>query len=222
MAVSIPPMSFQPPPLLAIASFCLGSATANAGVPGREMVQSYCTDCHDADTKKGGLDLDSILSGNIGEHAVTWEKVVRQLNARQMPPAGKDRPDEAGYIATVTALTAELDKHAAAHPQPGRTDTLRRLGRTEYQNVIRDLLALDVDARVLLPPDEGSHGFDNVTVGDLPPALLQRYITAAQKISRMAAGGVSRRPDGETIRIRPDVTQEDRVEGLPPGTRGGL
>ncbi len=107
------------------------------------------------------------------------------------------------------------------HPNPGRTETLRRLNRTEYQNAIRDLLALDIDAAALLPKDEAGHGFDNVTVGTLSPTLLDRYISAAQKISRLAVGA-PRRIGGDTIRPRPDLTQEDHVEGLPPGTRGGM
>ncbi len=121
----------------------------------------------------------------------------------------------------MSALAGALDRAAAAHPDPGRTDTFRRLNRTEYQNAIRDLLALDIDAAALLPDDESSHGFDNVTVGDLSPTLLDRYITAAQKISRLAVGSPGRSPGGDTIRIRPDLTQEEHVEGLPIGTRGG-
>jgi hypothetical protein len=185
------------------------------------MAKHYCVSCHDAETKKGDLNLESILTDRVEDHPDAWEQVVRKLNARQMPPLGKDRPDDATYDHAVAALTSELDRHALAHPAPGRTDTLRRLTRTEYQNVIRDLLAVDIDAKVLLPPDESSHGFDNVTVGDLPPVWLERCITAAQKISRMAVGAVSREPDVETIRIRPDITQEDRIDGLPFGTRGG-
>src|SRR5213594_90374 len=100
-------------------------------------------------------------------------------------------------------------------------ETLRRLNRAEYQNSIRDLLALDIDAATLLPKDDVSHGFDNVTVGNLPPTLLDRYISAAQKISRLAVGAPQRAPGGDTIRIRPDLTQEEHVEGLPVGTRGG-
>ena len=110
---------------------------------------------------------------------------------------------------------------SAAHPNPGRTETFRRLNRTEYQNAIRDLLALEIDAAALLPKDEASHGFDNVTVGDLSPTLLDRYISAAQKISRLAIGAPRRSPGGDTFRIRADLTQEEHVEGLPLGTRGG-
>src|SRR4030095_12858182 len=101
--------------------------------------------------------------------------VVRKLRARQMPPIGKERPDEASYDAVVAALEASLDRAAGAPPNPGRTGSLRRLTRTEYQNAIRDLLAVEVDGASLLPADESSFGFDNVTVGDLSPTLLDRY-----------------------------------------------
>src|SRR5439155_6003200 len=121
----------------------------------------------------------------------------------------------------LSEIETSLDRAAAERPNPGRTDTIRRLTRTEYQNAIRDLLALDIDAPSLLPADEASHGFDNVTVSNLSPTLLERYVTAAQKISRLAVGRAQRVPGGHTIRVPPDITQEDRVEGLPIGTRGG-
>src|SRR4029453_626748 len=117
---------------------------------------------------------------------------------------------------------ARLDAASAATPNPGRTETLRRLNRTEYQNAVRDLLALDVDAASLLPPDDSGHGFDNVTVGDLPPTLLDRYISAAQKISRLAIGSTQSSLQVDTIRLPADLTQEDHVPGLPMGTRGGV
>src|SRR5215218_5736424 len=126
-----------------------------------------------------------------------------------MPPAGKARPSDSAYDAVTATLETALDQSAAAHPNPGRTDTIRRLTRTEYQNAVRDLLHLDIDAAALLPADDAGHGFDNVTVGDLSPTLLDRYITAAQKVSRLAIGGVRRAPGGDTIRVRPDITQED-------------
>ena len=125
------------------------------------------------------------------------------------------------YQAAISSLETSLDRAAAAKPNPGRTDTFRRLNRTEYQNAIRDLLALDVDVASLLPADESSHGFDNVTVGDLSPTLLDRYVSAAEKISRLAVGRPSRSPGGDTIRIPPDLTQEEHLDGLPFGTRGG-
>src|SRR6185436_15582430 len=106
---------------------------------------------------------------------------------------------------------SSLDRAAANRPNPGRTETFRRLNRTEYQNSIRDLLALDIEAAELLPKDDASHGFDNVTVGTLSPTLLDRYISAAQKISRLAVGAPRRSPGGDTFRIPADLTQEERV-----------
>jgi len=147
---------------------------------------------------------------------------VRRLRGRTMPPVGLPRPDESVYSAVVASLDASLDAAASAKPNPGRSDTFRRLNRTEYQNVIRDLLALDVDVTSLLPQDESSHGFDNVTVGDLSPTLLERYLSAAQKISRLAIGITGKQPGGETLTLPPDLTQEQHFDDLPLGTRGGL
>jgi hypothetical protein len=189
--------------------------------PHLSLVDEYCLSCHDDDHKKAGLALDTIAAHDVSQHPEVWEKVVRKLRARQMPPVGKERPDEATYVAVISSLEKSLDRAAAANPNPGRTATLRRLTRTEYQNAIRDLLALDVDVASLLPADESSYGFDNVTVGDLSPTLLDRYVSAAEKISRVAVGRPSRSPGGDTIRIPADVTQEEHLEGLPIGTRGG-
>jgi mono/diheme cytochrome c family protein len=188
----------------------------------RSTVGRYCVGCHNPKRKKGQLDLESIAGNDVRAHPRIWEKVIRKLRSRQMPPFGKRRPDENVYDAVVASLEASIDDAASAHPDPGRTDTFRRLNRIEYQNAIRDLLALDIDASALLPPDESSHGFDNVTVGNLSPTLLDRFISAAEKISRLAVGGAMRNPGGDTIRVRPDLTQEGHVEGLPLGTRGGV
>src|SRR5262249_24259362 len=160
--------------------------------------------------------------GAVGGRATqVWGKVGRRLRARQMPPAGRKRPEDEVYASVLSQLETALDRAAAARPNPGRTDTIRRLTRTEYQNAVRDLLAIQIDAAALLPADEESRGFDNVTVRELSPTLLDRYITAAQKGSRLAVGGAGRSPGGDTIRVKADITQEDRVEGLPVGTRGG-
>src|SRR5205809_67361 len=153
------------------AAFVAAALLASFGgaAPRREphvaLVESYCLSCHDDDHKKGGLALDGILSSSVGEHPEVWEKVVRKLRARRMPPIGKERPDDAVYDEVVATLESALDRTAAAHPNPGRTASIRRLTRTEYQNAVRDLLAVDVDAAALLPADESSFGFDNVTVG---------------------------------------------------------
>ncbi len=194
--------------------------TASDAAP-RSLVDEYCLSCHDSDKKKGGLALDTITADDVTRHPDVWEKVVRKLRARQMPPIGKDRPDEATYDAVVASLETSLDRAASAHPSPGRTSTIRRLTRTEYQNAVRDLLGFEGNVAALLPADESSYGFDNVTVGDLSPTLLDRYVSAAEKISRQAIGRPTRSPGGETIRVPADLTQEEHVDGLPVGTRGG-
>jgi len=185
------------------------------------FVARYCASCHNDRLKRGSLTLDAAAAQDVAQHPDVWEKVLRKIRARQMPPIGVPRPDEATYAAEIAALETSLDRAAAASPDPGRTATLRRLTRTEYQNAVRDLLALDVDVASLLPADEASYGFDNVTVGDLSPTLLDRYIAAAEKISRVAVGRPSVSPDGDTIRLPADLTQEEHIEGLPIGTRGG-
>jgi Protein of unknown function (DUF1592)/Protein of unknown function (DUF1588)/Protein of unknown function (DUF1585)/Protein of unknown function (DUF1587)/Protein of unknown function (DUF1595)/Planctomycete cytochrome C len=189
--------------------------------PAQTLVTKFCVDCHNNDEKAGGLALAAISLKAVSEHPEVWEKVVRKLTSRQMPPKDSPRPDERAYDAAIAALESSLDLAAAARPNPGRTETFRRLNRTEYQNTIRDLLAIEVDAAALLPPDESSHGFDNITVTDLSPSLLNRYISAAQKISRLAVGRAPRTPREETFRIRPDITQDTHLEGRPLGTRGG-
>jgi hypothetical protein len=207
--------------LLSVAGLCSAGRLGLSREPHVELVQNYCLSCHDDDHKKGGLALDAILNAGVAAHPEVWEKVVRKLRARQMPPIGKERPDEATYDGVVAELAAALDREASAHPNPGRTASIRRLTRTEYQNAIRDLVAVEVDGASLLPADESSFGFDNVTVGDLSPTLLDRYVAAAEKISRTAVGRPTRSPGGETIRVPPEVTQEEHLDGLPIGTRGG-
>lgn len=187
-----------------------------------EFIREHCTSCHNRGSKKGGLALDAIAAEAVEAHAGVWEKVVRKLSARQMPPAGKARPDERSYHLVVATLETELDRLAAVRPDPGRTPTLRRLNRTEYRNAVRDLLGLQVDAAALLPADEANHGFDSAPLGELSPTLLDRYLTAAQKISRVAVGRAPTYPSSDTFRVPPDRTQEEHVPGLPLGTRGGL
>ncbi len=186
------------------------------------MIERYCLDCHDSGTSKGDLSFEELDISTPAANPQVWEGVVKKLRHRQMPPLDEERPDEAAYRSVVEHLQAALDRAAAERPNPGRTDTFRRLNRTEYQNVVRDLLGVQIDAAALLPNDEPSHGFDNVTVGNLSPTLLDRYISAAQKIARLAIGVPRKTPGGDTFRVRPDLTQEDHIEGLPIGTRGGV
>ena len=206
---------------LAFNSMAGQPSSSPLAAPVKSVVNQYCVSCHDAEVKKGGLDLERISGDGVTQHSEDWEKVIRKMRARQMPPVGKERPTDKTFDEVVGKLSSSLDRAAAKHPNPGRTETFRRLNRTEYQNAIRDLLALDIDAAALLPKDDASHGFDNVTVGELSPTLLNRYISAAEKISRLAVGAPYRKPGGDTFRLRPDLTQEEHVEGLPPGTRGG-
>ena len=188
----------------------------------RAAVNGYCLGCHNSKSKIGGIALDAISVEHASQQPEAWEKVIRKLRTRSMPPAGLPRPDERAYNQLLSLLEGSLDRAAAAKPNPGRTDTFRRLNRTEYRNAIRDLLAVDVDVSSMLPVDESSHGFDNVTVGDLSPTLLERYLSAAQKISRKAVGSPIRSPGGDTINLPPDLTQEEHFDDLPLGTRGGI
>jgi mono/diheme cytochrome c family protein len=211
----------------------LGLGSAIAGVPGsqepvtdsviagRALLDQYCVGCHNEQTRTGGLALDSVDISNVAENTEIWEKVVGKLRGRMMPPAGALRPDDAGYESLVGHLVGSLDRLRADQPNPGRVATFRRLNRTEYQNAIRDLLDLDIDGTALLPPDDSSFGFDNITVGDLPPTLLERYLSAAQKISRLAIGSPLPAPDSHIVVVPADRTQERHVDGLPLGTRGG-
>ena len=189
--------------------------------PFRQTIAQYCLACHGSATKTAGLDLESLAAAAVAHDTDAWEGVARKLRGRQMPPVGMPKPDEAEYRTALQSLTSELDSLASTDPNPGRTPTFRRLNRTEYRNAIRDLLDLQVNVDDLLPSDEASHGFDNITVSDLPPLLLERYVSAAEKISRLAVGRVGRLPDAVTIRLPPDLTQERHIPGLPLGTRGG-
>ena len=178
------------------------------------VINQYCVGCHNGTSKAAGLALDTAKA----DDTATWEKVLRRVRGRTMPPVGLPRPKESDYQNLVATLETKLD---AGKVDPGRTNTFRRLNRTEYQNAIRDLLAVDVDVTGLLPSDDASHGFDNVTVGNLSPTLLERYLGAARKISRLAIGIPPKQVGGETVMLPPDLTQEEHFEDLPLGTRGG-
>jgi len=185
------------------------------------VINQYCAGCHNDKAKTAGLALNTLDANNPGDAPEVWEKVVRKLRTRMMPPPGRPRPDEQTYDLLVSDLEKALDRAAAATPNPGRAETFRRLNRTEYQNAIRDLLALDVDVAALLPKDDANYGFDNVSVGGLSPTLLERYLASAQKISRLAMGSPVRKPGASVVLVPPDLTQEDHLDGLPFGTRGG-
>jgi mono/diheme cytochrome c family protein len=200
-----------------------------AGPPGAEVKQTldkYCAGCHNSRAKTsataGGVILNDVDLTAVAKDPVLWEKVIRRLRTGAMPPAGMPRPEPAAHDALVTFLETTLDREAAARPNPGRSGP-HRLNRAEYANAIRDLLALDVDTATLLPPDDSAEGFDNIAdVLGASPALLERYLSAASKISALAVGSPSITAEQETYRIRGDASQTGQNEELPPGTRGGL
>ncbi|MFK8111799.1 MAG: DUF1592 domain-containing protein, partial [Rubripirellula sp.] len=189
----------------------------------QEFVQQHCLDCHADNADRldlQELEFTSSAFANAKFDGKPWELALRRVASHQMPPPDASRPSEDEYEAAIEAWQRILKARSLVFLNPGRTDSLRRLTRTEYQDSIRDLLSVQIDAEELLPPDESSHGFDNVTVGELSPTLLTRYLTAAQKISEVALGR-PRRAIGRTIRLPADRTQEKHVDGLPLGTRGG-
>src|SRR5262245_53607261 len=161
----------------------------------RQFLDRYCATCHNEQLKTGGLSLSQVDLSRPGAQPELWEKVVRKLHTGVMPPPNVPQPSDADRLKILTWLETSLDAASAAKLNPGRTDTLRRLNRTEYQNAIRDLLALDIDAASLLPADESGYGYDNVNVSDLSPTLLNRYLSAAQKISRLAVGSLQSLPN---------------------------
>jgi mono/diheme cytochrome c family protein len=188
----------------------------------RGTLDKYCVTCHNERAKTAGLALDNLNLADVPGHAETWEKVIRKLRAGMMPPAGMPRPDHATSDGLASWLEREIDRAAAANPNPGTKAPFHRLNRAEYQNVIRDLLDLEVDVRDLLPPDDASYGFDNIGgVLKINQPLMERYLSAARRISRIAIGSADAPATSLTVRLRPDLPQFDRVEGLPFGTRGG-
>ena len=192
-----------------------------AAAPDQALLNRYCLGCHNDQALRGGLSMEGVALDDVAGHVDVWERALRKLRAGAMPPDGAPRPDAAAYAGLVHYLETELDTLATTHLNPGRTDTFRRLNRTEYRNAIRDLLALDVDVAALLPRDDAAFGFDNVGVVELSPTLMERYLAAAQKISRLAVGSLAIVPGSRVVTLRPDLTQEGHIEGLPFGTRGG-
>ena len=211
--VARPPSPPQAPPASDVASLSPSSQQA--------LITGYCVTCHNERLKTGGLALDTLRLDRIGEDAETWEKVVRKVRTGLMPPAGAKRPARGDLDAFAGAIEHTIDHFAANNPNPGRTP-LHRMNRVEYANAIRDLLALDVDSSTLLPADDSSHGFDNIAdVLGVSPSLLERYVSAAAKISRLTVGEREAAPAQVTYTVKGDLSQNQTLEGQPLGTRGG-
>ena len=199
--------------------------------PARDFVTTYCVSCHNPKLKAGSFVLDPAHAENVSGSAETWEKVLAKLRSRAMPPPRSRRPDNHTYDLMSGWLETELDRAAAAHPNPGRPSDLHRLNRAEYANAVRDLLGVQVDGTLILPPDEQAHGFDtNADALSVVPALLDRYLTAAAKISRLAVGDPTLRPGFERYTAvrnnsneRTWLWQTERLgEAFPIGSRGGI
>jgi mono/diheme cytochrome c family protein len=196
---------------------------ARADAPGAgQIVGKYCVTCHNARLKTGGLALDGLDIAQAGREPQTWEKVVRKVRTGMMPPANAPRPDRATLDGLAASVEATIDRTAAAAPNPG-APVLHRLNRTEYANAVRDLLDLPIDAAALLPGDDSSEGFDNMaSVLSVSPALMQAYVSAAAKISRLAVGDPTTSADLTTYLPPRGLSQATHREGLPLGTRGGI
>jgi len=199
--------------------------TADAVAAQKAIVTQYCLTCHSDKAKAAGMDsarkidFDSLDIANVSKDAETWERIVRKIRAGMMPPSGMKRPDAATYKGFITWLENELDRNAIVYtPPPG----LHRLNRTEYANVIKDMLDLDIDASTYLPSDDSTHGFDNIAGAlGVSSTLVEAYVSAAQKISRLAIGEPAT-PSLKVYRTPEDTSQDYHIEGLPFGTRGGM
>ncbi|HZF29278.1 MAG TPA: DUF1592 domain-containing protein [Gammaproteobacteria bacterium] len=217
-------------PVLALAGIAAGWWTLRGHggrVATRDLLSHYCVDCHNPVDLTADLAIDPKSIDAVGARPEQWEKVVRKLRAETMPP-DDPRPAHEGYVQAAAFLEQELDANAAARPNAGDVPLFRRLTRTEYRNAIRDLLALDhlpseLDFELLLPADNASSGFDNIA--DLlfvSPVVLERYVTAAQKLARLAVGDMRMPVTVNIHKLSEQLPQDERVEGLSFGTRGGL
>jgi hypothetical protein len=214
-----------PPSAPAAAAPQREGATAASDSPNRALLSKYCFTCHNQRAKTGGLALDTLDVSKIGDAPAVWEKVVWKLRGGMMPPIGRPRPDHQAIEGFASWLEGELDRTAVSNLDPGRIPQ-HRLNRAEYANAIRDLLALEIDGPALLPADDSGHGFDNLA-GTLAvsPSLLERYMAAARRISRLAVGDPSIGPGltSKAYVVPINMVQDDRMsEDLPFGSRGGL
>lgn len=189
----------------------------------RTIIDQYCVACHNDDLRTAGLSLETIDTADLQANGEIWEHMLRKLRARQMPPSGMTHPSDETYNALVRYIDSGRDRLAREHPNPGRP-TLHRLNRSEYQNAVRDLLALEIDATELLPADDIGYGFDNIgDVLNVSPLLLERYLAAAANISRLAIGDPTQPVSYATYDVPRGLVQLDRMnEEMPFGSRGGI
>ena len=194
-------------------------SAASPAAAQQALVQQYCITCHNDRAKQGGLSLENQNIVAAGDNPELWEKVVRKLRAGVMPPPGVRRPSLAEYDGLRDWLEVEIDRKAQR--KPGAI-VLHRLNRTEYANVVRDLLDLEIDVSALLPPDDSARGFDNIAGSlTISPTLLEAYVSAAARVSRMAVGYWKTPTEAKYI-APGDNSQNQRLDGLPMGTRGGM
>ena len=214
--------------VMAVAASAVGSR-AQAQQPAapvsanRALLNKYCVTCHNEKLKTADLMLDQANLDNVGEAPGTWEKVVKKLRTGAMPPAKAPRPDAQANNDLADYLEKNLDQLASAKPNPGR-NVVHRLNRAEYSNAVRDLLAIEVDGAALLPADDSGRGFDNLAqLLTVSPLLMERYMTAASKISTMAVGDPEIPPVGQTYLVSNKLYQDEQLsEDLPFGSRGGI
>ncbi len=187
-----------------------------------EMVGEYCTRCHNERRLRGNLSLEAFDAGALPESAEVAEEMIRKLRAGMMPPAGSNRPDEATLNTLAVTLESRLDAAAAANPNPGHR-TFQRLNRAEYEQAIKSLLGIQIDASAYLPGETVSAGFDNIAdVQNLSPTLLEAYLNGAAEIVRLALGDPDAVPSESTYKVARYASQREHVEGAPFGTRGGI
>ena len=186
------------------------------------VINQYCTSCHNQKAKTGNLELDTRDLAHLEKDVVVWESVGRKLRTGMMPPKNAPRPDRALLDGLATWVETGLDREAALHPNPG-SPSVQRMNRTEYANAIRDLLDLEVDVSAMLPADSSTSGFDNIAdILGTSPALIQGYLSAGMKISRLAVGDLAIQPAPVTYRSARGVSQTTHLDGMPIGTVGGM
>ena len=209
---------------LLLGGWMLAAPVSAAGAPAapQQMLEQHCSACHNSTDWAGGLAFDTLSVDSVHADAEVWEKSVRKLRGRLMPPPGETQPDQKSIDSFVAWLEGRLDAEAAANPDPGY-EGLHRLNRTEYAREIERVLGIDVDVKTLLPKDVSSEGFDNVAASlRISPAFLDQYISAARLVSRQAIGRASAKPSTHEYRVNTAIDQNRHIDGLPMGTRGGI